>query len=73
MHTTTRPKKLPMPRGISVAVCIQEENKPANIIRHHTSVKTCMQTNEYSAQRHPCILITITSIVPRICMINAWN
>ena len=71
---TTPPKKVPTPRGaLSVAVCIQEENKPANIIRHHTSIKTCMQANEYPAQRHPCILITITSIVPKICMINAWN
>ena len=38
---TTPPKKVPTPRGaLSVAVCMQEENKPANIIRHHTSINT---------------------------------
>ena len=36
---TTPPKKVPTPRGAFVAVCIQEENKPANIIRDHTSLK----------------------------------
>ena len=70
---TTPPKKVPMPRGAFVAVCMQEENKPAKIIRQRISqvAKTIYMklhecksthvhmTNEYSAQS---ILITITSM-----------
>ena len=55
-------------------VCMQEENKPANIIRHHTSVKTHMQTR----QRHPCILAKSTTLItpaitpPRKVLMAWW-